>query len=100
MFDLARTGLDEDIDGHEIRNTTAYDIAIHRVWLVGLAWGYSNTTGRTSADTPTIAASLSCLRVNQFEPGSRRLSAGVLLREPPSSMWLIIGSALLLPFWM
>ncbi|KAK0738187.1 hypothetical protein B0T18DRAFT_240476 [Schizothecium vesticola] len=80
VFDYARMGLDEDNDGHQLGNNTAYDLAIRRVTLVGLTWGYKNVSGRTVDNIKPVAASVSCLRVNQIEPGSRRLSAGVSTR--------------------
>ncbi|KAK0641975.1 hypothetical protein B0T16DRAFT_461996 [Cercophora newfieldiana] len=91
LFDYARLGLSEDNAGHDLGNHTAYDIAIRRITLVALAWGYSNTTGRTSENTGSVAASLSCLRVNQFEPGSRRLSAGAHHRPKALGLMVWVG---------
>lgn len=83
LLDYARTGLDGDIDGHQLGNYTAYDLAIQKVWLLGLTWGYSPTSGRNNDNTESVAASISCLRVNQIETGSRQFGAGVSSKAKP-----------------
>jgi len=73
-------GLDGDMDGHQLGNNTAYDLAIRKVWLLGLTWGYSRTSGRNSDNTESVASSISCLRVKEVAQGSRQFSAGVSSR--------------------
>jgi hypothetical protein len=94
LFDYARFG--DEADRHQPDNTTAYDKAIRQVYVTGVVWGYSNTSGLTTSNM-TPPASLTCLRANSVKEGSRRLSAGVSLRA--GSLWLmtsVIGIVLAL----
>lgn len=86
-----RLGAEEDRDGHQLGNNTAYDLAIHRVMLVGVVWEYSIITERTSEDTASVAASLSCLRVNQYEPGSKGLSSAASSTARPMRIIILVG---------
>lgn len=98
IFDYGRLGLDGDVGGHALGNTTAYDEAVHRVYLVGITWGYSNVSGVSRTDTPSVNASFGCLSVNQVAPGSRALSAGTSVLRAGSLplTGLAMGAALML----
>lgn len=47
-------------DEHHAENSTAYNKAIHRVYVVGHVWGYSGD--RAGSTSTTVAASVTCLQ--------------------------------------
>ncbi|KAK0632643.1 hypothetical protein B0T14DRAFT_560318 [Immersiella caudata] len=98
-FDYARVGLSGDHGGHALGNLTAYNEALQRVYLVGVAWGYSNVSGADRADRPEVEASFGCLRANQVAAGSQPLSAGGAMLSASSGsllMELIVGAVVVL----
>lgn len=83
-------------ESHMPGNFTTYDSAIRQVYVLSHVWGYSEELGTATANPPTPETALVCLRVNDFQEGSRRLSAGVSLEVNSHLPWLVaVGVALL-----
>ncbi|KAK3323049.1 hypothetical protein B0H66DRAFT_555713 [Apodospora peruviana] len=89
--------LSDDPDPHQLGNFTAYDSAIRQIHVLGLVWGYMNTTTPTEND-PKPPVQLSCLRANSFSEGSRRLSAGVSVKA--TSVWLMAAVVGVASAWL
>ena len=83
---------------HDMEDNTDYLLALRRVWVVGIGWGFSNNSefARSTEDAQehlTLNTSLACIRAKSISPLPENDPEGILdhLDDGPRSVELPVA---------